>query len=147
MLSLAQAGTPLEIPSWIHFLLWPALIGWALALGLARRDHPLLRSARLGLGLSFLCFLADGAAMAAAVTWPTPASSSFVFALLWLAVLLSLSAYLVLRAHDDGGGGDSPPDEPEPPWWPEFERQFRDYTGGRPRPSAGNPRAPVGRSS
>jgi hypothetical protein len=30
--------------------------------------------------------------------------------------------------EDDGGGGDDPgPDDPEPPWWPEFEREFRDY--------------------
>lgn len=29
---------------------------------------------------------------------------------------------------DDGDGRDgSGPDDPEPPWWPEFEREFRDY--------------------
>ena len=31
---------------------------------------------------------------------------------------------------DDGGPGGWRPDEPEPPWWPEFEREFRDYADG-----------------
>jgi hypothetical protein len=32
---------------------------------------------------------------------------------------------------DDGGGGPSGPDDGEPPWWPEFEREFREYAGRR----------------
>jgi hypothetical protein len=28
---------------------------------------------------------------------------------------------------DDGGGGAPAPDDGEPPWWPGFERDFRDY--------------------
>ena len=34
------------------------------------------------------------------------------------------------RPRDDGDGGIAParpPDEPSPPWWPEFEREFRAY--------------------
>jgi hypothetical protein len=38
---------------------------------------------------------------------------------------------------DDGGGPDGPaPDDPEPPWWPEFEREFRAYAGARERSPA-----------
>ena len=33
---------------------------------------------------------------------------------------------------DDGGGGGLPgPDDGEPPWWPEFEREFREYADRR----------------
>jgi hypothetical protein len=28
---------------------------------------------------------------------------------------------------DDSGGGQPLPQDPEPPWWPEFEREFRAY--------------------
>jgi hypothetical protein len=144
MLDLAETGTPLEIPAWIHLVLWPLLIVWAVALRSARRGHRLLGSAGLGFALSGLCLGVDGATLTAAVTWPTPAADSFVFALLWLAALLSVSAYLVLRAPHGGDDGGSDGDAPEPPWWPEFERQFRDYTRAGPRTPARSPRAPVG---
>jgi hypothetical protein len=144
MPALVHTGTPLEVPAWVHLVLWPAAIVWAVALRSARRDHPLLGSVRLGFTLSFLCFLVDGATLAVAVAWPTPAANSFVFAMLWLAVLFSVSAYLVLRAPgggDDDGGSEA--GGPEPPWWPEFERQFRDYSRGGPRAPGRTPRAPV----
>ena len=145
MLDLAESGTPLEVPAWIHLFLWPALIVWAVALRSARRGHRSLSSAGLGFALAALCLGVDAATLAAAIAWPTPAADSFVFALLWLAALLSISAYFVLRAPggDDDGGSDG--DAPEPPWWPDFERQFRDYTraGKTPRRS---PKAPVGAS-
>jgi hypothetical protein len=83
----------------------------------------------------------DVATLATAVLWPTSSANSFVFAMLWLAVLLSATTYLVLR-RPDGGDDDGPePGGPEPPWWPEFERQFRDYSR-RPRPRT--PRTPAG---
>jgi hypothetical protein len=145
MPGLVHTGTPLEVPVWVHLVLWPALIIWAVALRSARRDHRLLGSARLGFALSIFCFLIDGATLAAAVAWPTPAANTFVLAMLWLAVLFSVSAYLVLRAPDGGDDGGSDGDAPEPPWWPEFERQFRDYTRGGPRTPARSPRTPVGR--
>ncbi len=142
---MVHTGTPLEVPVWVHLVLWPALIIWAVALRSARRDHRLLGSARLGFALSIFCFLIDGATLAVAVAWPTPAANTFVLAMLWLAVLFSVSAYLVLRAPDGGDDGGSEGDAPEPPWWPEFERQFRDYTRGGPRTPARSPRTPVGR--
>jgi hypothetical protein len=144
MPALVHTGAPLEVPAWVHLGLWPAAIVWAVALRSARRKHRLLSSVWLGFTLSLLCFLVDGATLAAAVAWPTPAANSFVFAMLWLAALFSVSAYLVLRAPDGGDDdGGSEADPPEPPWWPEFERQFRDYTGRGPRTPARNPRAPV----
>ncbi len=142
---MVHTGTPLEVPVWVHLVLWPALIIWAVALRSARRDHRLLGSARLGFALSIFCFLIDGATLAVAVAWPTPAANTFVLAMLWLAVLFSVSAYLVLRAPDGGDDGGSEGDAPEPPWWPEFERQFRDYTRGGPRTPARSPRTPVAR--
>ena len=145
MRGLVHTGTPLEVPVWVHLVLWPALIIWAVALRSARRDHRLLGSARLGFVLSIFCFLIDGATLAAAVAWPTPAANTFVLAMLWLAVLFSVSAYLVLRAPDGGDDGGSEGRAPEPPWWPEFERQFRDYTREGPRTPARSPRTPVGR--
>ena len=40
------------------------------------------------------------------------------------------------RRPPDGGPGRPPADEPEPPpWWPEFERDFRAYAS-RPRTRA-----------
>ena len=35
---------------------------------------------------------------------------------------------------EDGGGGDGPED-PGPPWWPEFERDFRAYVEAHRRSS------------
>ena len=118
MLDLAESGTPLEVPAWIHLVLWPALIVWAAALRSARRGHRLLGSAALGFALAALCLGVDGATLAAAVAWPTPAADSFVFGLLWIAALFSVSAYLILRAPDGGDDGGSEGGPPEPPWWP-----------------------------
>jgi hypothetical protein len=56
-------------------------------------------------------------------------------ALLTLGIFL-LAAPLMRprRGGDDGGDDRGPegpgPDDPEPPWWPEFEREFRDYANG-----------------
>jgi drug/metabolite transporter (DMT)-like permease len=46
-----------------------------------------------------------------------------------LALALIVAPLLRPRRRDDGNGGlGAPrPDEP-PPWWPEFEREFRAYT-------------------
>ncbi len=87
----------------------------------------------------------DAGAFVAAVRWPSTASNSFILALLWLAVLFSVTAFLALRSPSDGGGGEDgqSEDPPEPPWWPDFERQFRDYTRGGPRRPAQQPKAPA----
>jgi hypothetical protein len=46
--------------------------------------------------------------------------------------MFALGALLVLRrAEDDGPGAGADPESP--PWWPEFERQFRAYARRRPR--------------
>jgi hypothetical protein len=144
MAAVAQSGASIDLPWSAHVLLWPGLIVWLSLLAGGRSRRPWLRSPRLGFGLAAASVLADSATVAASRIWATPASSSFVFALLWLAMLLSLSAYLVLRARDDRDEGGSGEDATEPPWWPEFERQFRDYASGRPRPPSRPPRTPLG---
>jgi hypothetical protein len=52
-------------------------------------------------------------------------------ALLTLGIFLLAAPLMRPPRDDDGGddgrGGGGSPDEPEPPWWPEFEREFRDY--------------------
>ena len=50
-------------------------------------------------------------------------------------VLSQLAAPLLRPRGDDGHGPspDPPPDDPSPPWWPEFEREFRAYTDDRER--------------
>jgi hypothetical protein len=59
--------------------------------------------------------------------------SGLVFGLcaaLTLALSLIAAPLLEPRRRDDGDGGVSPPAEPDyspPPWWPEFEREFRGY--------------------
>lgn len=60
-------------------------------------------------------------------------------ALLTLGIFLLAAPLMRPRRDDDGddGGGGrdgSSPDDPEPPWWPEFERELRDYAAGHLTP-------------
>jgi hypothetical protein len=144
MLAMAQAGAPVDVPPSLHLVLWPALIVWIAAVITLRRSEPRLRSARLGFALVPVSILSAGWAVAASHIWATPAARSLVFAFLWLAVLLSVTTYLVLRAPDDDDGDGQDPAPPEPPWWPEFERQFRDYQRQGPPRRSGDPRTPAG---
>ena len=50
-------------------------------------------------------------------------------ALLTLVLALITAPLLRPRRGDDGDGGSGVPREPDvpPPWWPEFEREFREY--------------------
>ena len=50
-------------------------------------------------------------------------------AVLTLTLALIVAPLLKPGRRDDGDGGVSPPRSPDepPPWWPEFEREFRDY--------------------
>ena len=87
-----------------------------------------------GAVLVSLAFLTDAACVGATHSWPIAASTTAVYLLLALAWCLSIAAYVSLRSSGDGGGGsDALPPDPDPPWWPEFERQFRDYSRGGPR--------------
>jgi hypothetical protein len=55
-------------------------------------------------------------------------------ALVTLAVTLLAAPLMRPRGDDDDGRDDGPgrggPEDPEPPWWPEFEREFRAYADG-----------------
>ena len=49
-------------------------------------------------------------------------------ALLTLGIFLLAAPLMRPRRDDDGDGpGGWEPEDPEPPWWPEFERELRDY--------------------
>ena len=135
------------VPLFAHLVMWPALVAWIALLARRHRTRSWPCSPRFGAALVPGCLFVDAGALMAAVRWPSTASNSFILALLWLAVLFSVTAFFALRTPSDGGGGDDgggePEDRPEPPWWPDFERQFRDYTRRGPRKPARPPTAPA----
>jgi hypothetical protein len=143
-------GTPISVPLVAHVVMWPALVAWTVFLARRRQAGSWTRSPRLGLALVPACLFADAAALLAALRWPSTASNSFILAMLWPAMLFSVTTYMTLRTpRDDGDDGDDeePRGGPEPPWWPDFERQFRDYTHRGPRAPARPPKTPAGVSS
>lgn len=143
---VAQPGTPFSVPYFVHLILWPMLIVWTAILFRRRRSHSWPCSWRFGIALVPACVFTDAAALLAAIKWPSHSSTSFVLTLLWLAAVFSITSYFALRTPDDGGGegGSTDEDLPEPPWWPDFERDFRDYLRRRPKPPARPPRIPTG---
>lgn len=125
---------------------------WWVALWWYRRRHAWLRAPVLAVGLVIATAFADASVVIAAGRMSEPGGQALASALLWIASFFSLTTYMVLRApatgggggDDGGGGGSDPPDDPgEPPWWPDFERDFREYARRAPRPHRG-PRAPAG---
>lgn len=140
-------GTPITVPLIAHALMWPALVAWIVLLARRRRARSWPCTPRFGAALVPGCLFVDAGAVLAAVRWPTAASNSFILALLWLAMLFSVTAYFALRTHGDDDGGDDGEDLPEPPWWPDFERKFRDYTRGGPPKPAAPPKTPAGIAS
>lgn len=84
--------------------------------------------------LAALAFLADAVVVAATHSWPVHVSSAAVYLILAVAWCLSIAAFRTLRSPGEDGGDSALPPDPDPPWWPEFERQFRDYTRRTPRP-------------
>lgn len=81
----------------------------------------------------------------------TLAGASWLAGLLWLAGALAVGLAALVhgpiprserrsRDRDDGddweeggGGGGGPRPDGEPPWWPDFEREFREHTRARER--------------
>ncbi len=143
---VAQPGTPFPVPLFVHLILWPALLAWTVFLFRRRRSHGWPCSWRFGIALAPACFFADAAALLAAIKWPSRDSTSFVATVLWVAALFSITSYFALRTPDDGGDEGDHRDEgaPEPPWWPDFERDLRDYMRRGPKPPARPPRIPTG---
>ncbi len=127
---------------------WVALLGWWAALLWFRRGRPWLRSTPLAAGLIIATLFADASVVVASTRMSTQAGRSLAAFVLWVAALLSLTTFTLLRTPpgEDGEGDDdggSPVDQPEPPWWPDFERDFRDYARrSRPEPRP-KPRVPA----
>jgi hypothetical protein len=143
-------GTPISVPLVAHLVMWPALVVWIVFLARRQRTRSWASSPLLGAALVPACLFADAAALLAALRWPSTASNSFILAMLWPAMLFSVTTYMTLRTpRDDGGdgGNDESRDDPDPPWWPDFERQFRDYSRRGPRAPARPPKTPAGGSS
>jgi hypothetical protein len=142
----AQPGTPVSLPEFLPYVLWPALLLWMVFLVHQRRRGGWPCYWRFGVSLVPACLLTDAAALIAAARWPTYESNAFVFSVLWIAAAISVTTYFALRTPGDSGGGGEPPEDdgPEPPWWPEFERDLRDYMRRPPRRPAKPPKAPAG---
>ena len=138
---------PVDVPFEAHLILWPALALWMLFLIRLPGPHRRMAPPHEAM-LVCAAFLADASVVVSGLRWPAPNADSFKLAVLWFALGLSLTVYLVLRApRDDGDDGPAYEAPPEPPWWPDFERGFRDYArSGQPRPRSG-PRVPVGTRS
>jgi len=117
---------------------WIALIAWWVALSRFRRGRSWLRSTPLAVALVIATAFADASVVVASGRMAEPGGRSFALALLWIAVLLSITTFVVLRTPGEGGSrGDDPgpgDEPPEPPWWPDFERAFRDYARRPPGP-------------
>jgi len=128
---------------------WVALVVWWFAVLNFRRGRAWLRSTPVVVALLVTTLCADGSAVVATSRMTPSRGHGLATALLWVACLLSITTFLVLRVADDGGDDGGRPDDepPEPPWWPEFERGFRDYErrGGRPR-RAPRPKEPAART-
>jgi hypothetical protein len=128
---------------------WVVLVAWWIALTRFRRRWPWLRSAPIAVGLIVATLFADAAVVIASSRMSAPGGRSFATFVLWVAAMLSVTTYAILRTpsggggpDDSGGGGSKPPRAPpEPPWWPDFERDFREYSRRMRRP---RPRTPVG---
>jgi hypothetical protein len=121
---------------------------WTFALARNRHRWVWLRSRTLAVVLVPLTLLTNAFAFVAIGAGPAPGTRWLATTLLWLAWVLGITTVFALRRWDDGGGEDGP-DEQIPPWWPDFERQFRDYArrgppSGHPGESARRPRAPAG---
>lgn len=144
---MPDPGTPIAVPLIAHAVMWPALAAWMVLLVRRRRTRSWPCSPRFGAALVPACLFVDAGALLAAARWPTPAANSFILALLWLAVLFSVTAYFALRTPRDDGGDDDREEPSEPPWWPDFERKFRDYTRGGPHKPAAPPKTPAGIAS
>ena len=100
-------------------------------------------------GLLVGTFFADAAAFIAIERMTPDHGRGLALAVLALAYLLSIATCIALWVHgrgvgDDGKARDEPP---EPPWWPEFERAFRDYAHRPSRPPRSRgPKLPAGRA-
>jgi hypothetical protein len=124
---------------------WVGLAVWWLALSRACRRLQWVRSMPICVGLVVATLFADASVVVASARMSTPGSREFAALILWIAGFFSITAFTVLRTPssgrgDDDGGLGVAPEDPEPPWWPDFERDFNEYTRRRPE----RPKTPAG---
>lgn len=118
-------------------MLWIWLAAWLLYLGLGERR---VGSGRIAMALCWASFPVAACVFVVPEVRPDLAAGPEVRLLLWLGLALGLSGVLMWFRHraDDEHGDEGPEtgEPPEPPWWPEFERDFRRYAR-RPRQRVG----------
>jgi hypothetical protein len=144
MRGVSVSPTPPQLSLWIEAVLWGALVGWLLYLGLAGKR---LGSGSLAMSLCLASFPLTAAVVVATEVWEQPQARSFIRLILWMAVTLGVTGVVMWlhhrsdepRSDGDPDAAPEPPADPEPHWWPDFEREFRDYAR---RPQE-RPRQPV----
>jgi len=99
-------------------------VGAIVTIALAPLYTDRLPSGSMELGAALVAFAISAALLGLMTTGATAAREDELF--LTSFVLLAIGSVFVLGAegHDDGpsGGADG-----DPPWWPEFESDFRNY--------------------
>jgi predicted membrane channel-forming protein YqfA (hemolysin III family) len=91
----------------------------------ARRSRPTSSTARRAVGFALVAVPLPLAVALHLFVWPASALDGIAFVV--GVVAFGVGALLVLPGGDED---DRPelPDEPDPaPWWPDFEREFREY--------------------
>lgn len=114
--------------TWLETVLWAGLAIWLVRLWTAQST---IGSANTAMALCGASFAATAAVIMATAAWPAAHAVNATRLFLWLAFALGLSGVVMWWHHRadgvDGDGGSVREPDPEPPWWPEFERDFRDY--------------------
>jgi hypothetical protein len=136
-MAVAALPRPPQLPTWLEIVLWAILACWIVYLG---RWGSGIGSGGLAMSLCVASFPLTGAVVAATNAWPQPQAASFIHLIAWMAFAIGLSGVVMWLNHrsDDAGpdeGDDEERPEPDPPWWPDFERDFRSWAS-RPKPPA-----------
>src|SRR5436190_973490 len=83
---------------------WVALAVWWIALTRFRRRRPWLRSLPLTVGLIVATLFADALVIVASSRMSAPGGRTLATFVLWVAAVLSVTTYAILRTPSGGGG-------------------------------------------
>lgn len=142
MLTLHRTLTLSEVR--YELVVWEHLVAALLGLGLlycALRAH-----GRIGRSPLLAALLALGALGAAAMLWLAGRghASTRPDVLYALGYGVCCACARLFAVYDSEPPDDAGPSADPPPWWPQFERDLRDYLSGRgPARGAGRGRVPV----